>query len=97
MNPMDAQRADQDTPLYNEIYPWAEDLFPICRSITGDGVRETLRYIRAIVPELIIREVPSATQAFLKAEFTKEGRMHDHARIDGEWVKDITVGRILST
>ena len=31
---------------------WATDLFPICRSITGDGFRETIHYIKNILPEL---------------------------------------------
>lgn len=35
-------------------------LFPICRSITGPGLRETLRYIGARIP-LEIQEVPSGT------------------------------------
>lgn len=38
-------------------------LFPICRSITGNGVRETLAYIRNKIP-LEIHEVPSGTQVF---------------------------------
>src|SRR4051812_31020666 len=38
-------------------------LYPICRSITGDGVRETLRIIREHLP-LEIREVPTGTKAF---------------------------------
>lgn len=37
-------------------------LFPICRSITGDGVRETLRILKEHIP-LVIREVPSGTKA----------------------------------
>jgi len=36
------------------------DLYPICRSITGEGLRETLRRIAKLVP-LEIREVPSGT------------------------------------
>jgi len=33
------------------IMKWAKDLFPICRSITGAGVRKTLNYLKKIVPE----------------------------------------------
>ena len=38
-------------------------LFPICRSITGNGVRETLSILRETVP-LEVHEVPSGTKAF---------------------------------
>jgi aminopeptidase-like protein len=46
------------------MHDWAEDLFPICRSITGPGVRETLKYVQNILPELKIHSVPSGTRAF---------------------------------
>ena len=39
------------------MYSWAKDLFPITRSITGPGVRETLNYLKNIVPNLIIKKV----------------------------------------
>jgi aminopeptidase-like protein len=50
--------------LSEDMHAWARDLFPICRSLTGNGVRETLGYIQKIVPELVIHEVPSGTNAF---------------------------------
>ena len=45
------------------MYALLEELYPLCRSITGDGVRETLRRIGRFVP-LEIVEVPSGTRAF---------------------------------
>jgi aminopeptidase-like protein len=40
-----------------------KELYPICRSITGEGVRETLRIIQKRIP-LEIQEVPSGTKVF---------------------------------
>lgn len=45
------------------LYGLAERLYPINRSITGDGVRETLRVLREYVP-LTVHEVPSGTRIF---------------------------------
>jgi aminopeptidase-like protein len=42
----------------------ATELFPICRSITGLGVRQTLSIIQRELPELTIHEVPSGTKCF---------------------------------
>jgi aminopeptidase-like protein len=47
-------------PAMHEL---AARLFPICRSITGDGLRETLRIIQEHIP-LTIHEVPSGTRVF---------------------------------
>lgn len=40
-----------------------EDLYPICRSITGNGFRQSLQILRKIIP-LDVVEVPSGTQVF---------------------------------
>lgn len=47
-----------------EIYEFAGKLFPICRSITGNGVRKTLSMIKEYIPELNIVEVPTGTKVF---------------------------------
>ena len=46
-----------------EIHQLIGELYPICRSITGDGVRETLRRIGQYIP-LTVREVASGSQVF---------------------------------
>jgi aminopeptidase-like protein len=46
-----------------ELYQFAGELFPICRSITGDGVRRTLALIQEKVP-LRTFEVPTGTPVF---------------------------------
>ena len=46
------------------MYALCARLFPICRSITGNGVRETLRILQEIVPEMTIHEVSSGTKVF---------------------------------
>ncbi len=45
------------------LMPLLESLYPICRSITGDGVRETLRLVGEQIP-LEITEVASGTPVF---------------------------------
>ena len=51
------------TGVGHEIYALAERLFPICRSITGDGVRRTLDILSGHV-DLERHEVPTGTQVF---------------------------------
>jgi aminopeptidase-like protein len=51
------------TELGHELHLFATELYPICRSITGDGIRQTLRLIGERIP-IRISEVPSGTQVF---------------------------------
>ena len=48
----------------NEIYNFARELWPLNRSLTGDGVRETLKKIKYHLPNLNIHSIPSGTQVF---------------------------------
>ena len=47
-----------------EIHQFAKELWPINRSITGDGVRETLQRISKHLTRLSIKSVSSGTQVF---------------------------------
>jgi len=46
-----------------KMYGLVKELFPICRSITGEGVRETLRIIKRQIP-INAYEVPTGTKVF---------------------------------
>jgi aminopeptidase-like protein len=46
-----------------EMYRVITELYPICRSITGNGVRETLRIIGTYIP-VEVHNVPTGTQVF---------------------------------
>lgn len=48
----------------NEMYQMAKELFPLDRSLTGDGVRHTLDIIRRELPDVTVHEVPSGTKVF---------------------------------
>ena len=46
------------------MYALADRMFPICRSITGNGFRESLEMLREAVPEMKVYEVPTGTEVF---------------------------------
>jgi aminopeptidase-like protein len=50
-------------PIGQKLYETAARVYPICRSITGNGVRKTLRMLGERVP-MELHEVPSGTQVF---------------------------------
>ena len=49
--------------ISHEMYQLMSFLYPICRSITGDGLRKTLHIIQQYIP-LVLHEIPSGTQVF---------------------------------
>ena len=57
------------------MYELMREIFPICRSITGNGVRQTLKKIQSILP-IEIHEVPSNTKVF-DWTIPKEWNIHD--------------------
>ena len=63
MNSSAIQSTVSRTGIGGGLYRLIADLYPICRSITGEGLRETLRAVGKLVP-LTIREVPTGTQVF---------------------------------
>jgi aminopeptidase-like protein len=52
-----------DAGIGEEIHALAAEIYPICRSITGDGVRATLDHLARHI-DLEVHEVPTGTQVF---------------------------------
>lgn len=48
----------------NQMYELAKELYPIGRSLTGEGVRKTLSILQRELQDLTIHEVPSGTKVF---------------------------------
>ena len=66
----------------NSMYNLANRLFPICRSITGDGFRQSLAILRERHPEIQVFEVPSGTQVF-------DWTIPNEWNIRGGWIKNL--------
>lgn len=71
------------------MYSLCVELFPICRSITGNGVRKTLSILNSVIGgEMVVREVPSGTQVF-------DWSVPKEWNIRNAWIKDSKGNKIL--
>lgn len=51
-------------PLRKYLYVAKKDLFHLCRSITGEGVRKTFKVIKSHFPSLKIKKIKSGTKVY---------------------------------
>ena len=71
------------------LMAWAKDLFPICRSITGNGVRQTLGYInQQLGGSLTLHEIPTGTKVF-------DWEVPREWNIRSAWIKDSQGNKII--
>jgi aminopeptidase-like protein len=63
MNIADLKASLNMYEIGREMYRLISELYPICRSITGGGLRQTLRVIQEQIP-LTIHEIPTGTRVF---------------------------------
>jgi len=47
-----------------QMHQWAKDLWPINRSLTGQGVRDSLAYLKNLLPPLQTHSIASGTSVF---------------------------------
>ena len=71
-----------------EMYALAERLWPLNRSISGEGLRETLRILQEYVPELELIEVPTGTQAF-------DWTVPEEWQVSEAWIADEDGNRLI--
>src|SRR5258708_30884084 len=63
MSPLGKAAQENRNEVGAELHQFVRELFPICRSITGNGIRQTLALIGRRIP-LEISEVPTGTPVF---------------------------------
>jgi aminopeptidase-like protein/spore coat polysaccharide biosynthesis protein SpsF (cytidylyltransferase family) len=82
-----AVSAYSQSDVCHEIADYLQRLFPLCRSITGDPNRESLRTLQEIIP-LTLDEVPSGTAVY-------DWTIPDEWNIRDAWIADSSGRRIV--
>jgi aminopeptidase-like protein len=72
----------------DEMFRWTSDLFPVQRSLTGPGVRETLAYLGRLMPELAVHSIASGTPAL-------DWIVPDEWTLRSAWIEDESGKRIV--
>ena len=80
--------SEDDLQVGVQMHSWATDLFPVCRSITGLGVRKTLKYLQTLLPELTTHEVPSGERVL-------DWIVPEEWNVRAAWVEDSSGTKIL--
>lgn len=71
-----------------DMHAWASDLFPIMRSLSGPGVRQTLEYLRRLLPGMEIHSVASGTPCF-------DWTVPDEWTFRAAWIEDEAGNRVI--
>jgi aminopeptidase-like protein len=82
-----AEAALRRATLAESLHDLVRELYPICRSLTGDGVRQTLEIIQRWAP-LEVHEVPSGTRVF-------DWTVPDEWNVRDAWISDLSGRRIV--
>lgn len=83
----DARKGRVEEEVGQSLHALIRRLYPLCRSITGDGVRQSLEILKEQIP-LTVHEVPTGTPVF---DWTvpKEWNIRD------AWVQDASGRRVI--
>jgi aminopeptidase-like protein len=84
---MKTQRLEYGEGTGEAMYALVSELYPICRSITGDGVRKTLALLSRHLP-LAVREVPTGTKVL-------DWTVPNEWNIRDAWIADARGARVV--
>lgn len=88
MNPAGNSVSQSSLSKASEIYALAERLWPLNRSISGDGLRKTLQILQEFLPELDLIEIPTGTRAF-------DWTVPEEWEVRSAWIEDESGNRIV--